>query len=771
MADALRIAREAADALSYAHGEGVIHRDIKPENILLTGTHALVADFGIARALGGPSGRLTETGLVVGTPAYMSPEQAAGEHELDARSDLYSLAVVLYEMLAGEPPFAAPTAQAMMARRFSESPRPVREVREAVPEQIERAVHRALARTPADRFATAEQFAAALEPEATAATPSRASGETVRTSAAPPSVRRPRAAALTLALGFLIGLGVLFAWRRGQSRADVTGSRLIAVIPFENVGDTTDEYFADGVTDAVRGKLSAIPGLEVIAGASSSEYKKSAKPLPQIARELGVGYLVVAKIRWAKAANGVSRVQVSPELVQFPPDGKPTTRWQEPFDAAMTDVFQVQADIAGRVVQSLGVALADSTRRQLAQRPTTDLVAYDRFLKAEAASIGAARTFPAALREGIALYQEAVARDPNFALAWARMSSALVSLYSNGGPSRDLAQRAEAAANRALTLDPGLAEGYLARGAYYRVIIGDNARGLQDYSQVRRLAPQNAQMMAALAAVQGELGRYDSALHYLDLAARLDPRSPNIATSLGRVLNRLRRYDAADSALVRGLELSPANRSGIQARVLVWVAKGDLEGARRIIRQAEAEIPPKELAIYLATFNDFYWVLTPEQQALVLEGRPADFDGDVGSWGLAIAQIYAARNDRVRAVAYADSGRAGFAAQIAEAPRDGQTRGLRGLSLAYMGRLDEAVREGEEGAALVPVERITGFGTYTQQVLARIYIMAGQPDKAIDRIEGLLAIPGFLSAGWLRIDPAFDPIRNHPRFQRLVASR
>ena len=404
----------------------------------------------------------------------------------------------------------------------------MREVREAVPEQIERAVHRALARTPADRFATAEQFAAALEPEATAAAPSRASAETVRTSAAPPSVRRPRAAALTLALGFLIGLGVLFAWRRGQSRAEVTGSRLIAVIPFENVGDTTDEYFADGVTDAVRGKLSAIPGLEVIAGASSSEYKKSAKPLPQIARELGVGYLVVAKIRWAKAANGVSRVQVSPELVQFPPDGKPTTRWQEPFDAAMTDVFQVQADIAGRVVQSLGVALADSTRRQLAQRPTTDLVAYDRFLKAEAASIGAARTFPAALREGIALYQEAVARDPNFALAWARMSSALVSLYSNGGPSRDLAQRAEAAANRALTLDPGLAEGYLARGAYYRVIIGDNARGLQDYSQVRRLAPQNAQMMAALAAVQGELGRYDSALHYLDLAARLDPRSPTL---------------------------------------------------------------------------------------------------------------------------------------------------------------------------------------------------------------------------------------------------
>ena len=169
VADALRIAREAADALAFAHGEGVIHRDIKPENILLSGTHALVADFGIARALGGGAGRarLTETGLAVGTPAYMSPEQASGQRELDARTDVYSLAVVLYEMLAGETPFAAPTAQAMIARRFTETARPIRQAREAVPESVERALQRALARTPADRFATAAEFGAALEAGAT----------------------------------------------------------------------------------------------------------------------------------------------------------------------------------------------------------------------------------------------------------------------------------------------------------------------------------------------------------------------------------------------------------------------------------------------------------------------------------------------------------------------------------------------------------------------------------------------------------------------------
>ena len=172
--DALRIAREAADALDYAHAHGVIHRDVKPENILLTGSHALVADFGIARALapGAPGEQLTATGLSVGTAAYMSPEQAAGEREVDARSDVYSLGTVLYEMLAGETPFAAPTPQATIARRFTEAPRPVRQLRESVPEGVERAVQRALARTAADRFATAADFARALAVVPSAAPPS-----------------------------------------------------------------------------------------------------------------------------------------------------------------------------------------------------------------------------------------------------------------------------------------------------------------------------------------------------------------------------------------------------------------------------------------------------------------------------------------------------------------------------------------------------------------------------------------------------------------------
>jgi len=270
VADALRIARDTADALDYAHQHGVIHRDIKPENILLTARHALVADFGIARALGArtggqPGGQaeagLTETGMSLGTPAYMSPEQASGERELDQRTDIYSLGCVLYEMLAGEPPFTGPTAQVVLTRRFTEAPRPLRQVRDAVPAEIEAAVATALARSPADRFENAGDFARALEsgatrsgehvPVAPTPAPTRQTAA-VRGRALGPSFARRYPLLITLLVGFGIGLGVLFAWRRGHPAVDAgeeTGPKLVAVLPFENLGSPDDEYFADGITD------------------------------------------------------------------------------------------------------------------------------------------------------------------------------------------------------------------------------------------------------------------------------------------------------------------------------------------------------------------------------------------------------------------------------------------------------------------------------------------------------------------------------------------
>jgi serine/threonine-protein kinase len=781
--DAVRIAREAADALGAAHAEGIIHRDVKPENILLSGSHALVADFGIARALGGAGEQLTETGLTVGTPAYMSPEQASGQRELDARTDVYSLAVVLYEMLAGETPFAAPTPQAMIARRFMETAQPVRQLREAVPEPVERALQRALARTAADRFASAAEFAAALQPAAGSATgqPAVASGFGAATATRPVASasgvsastgarRRVPALTLTLVAGILIGLGVLFAWRRSHSDAaeEAANEHRIAVLPFENLGDSAQEYFADGVTDAVRGKLSAVPGLQVIASRSSNEYKRSSKSLADIGRELGTDYLLIARIRWAKGADGSSRVEVSPELVRVTPGQPPTTKWQQPFEAAITDVFQVQGEIAGKVASALDVALGARQQASLEERPTQNLAAYDAYLKGEA-SQGLIVNNPPALRAAITYYGQAVALDSGFALAWAKLSMAHSAYYFNVTPTPTNDEAARQAADKAIELAPTLPEARLAIGRYYFSVKSDNAKALAADMEGLKLAPDDAELLNSAAIAAQGLGRWEEAEKQLEHAVTVDPRSGTAARRLGATLLRLRRYPAALAEFRRGRTLAPSDLDLIQGEAMVHLAQGDLAGARAVLRDAAATTEPTTLAAQFGNYWDLFWVLDDAQQQLLLRLPPSTYDGDRGAWGIILAQTYYVRGDLARSRIYADSAREGLEAVLRDTPNDAQRHAILGLAFAYMGRKADAIREGERAVALVPASRDGYIGPYFQHLLARTYILVGEPDKAMNLLEPLLRMPYFLSPAWLRIDPAFDPLRKNPRFQKLVA--
>ena len=760
--EALRITREAAEALDYAHQHGVIHRDIKPENILLSGNHALVADFGIGRALTAGQERLTATGLAVGTPAYMSPEQAAGDRDVDARSDVYSLATVLYEMLSGETPFVAATSQAMIARRFTETAKPLRQVRESVPEHVERAVAKALSRTAADRYATASEFSRALTPAPT------------MTAAAPVSATKPQRrwmspALTTLVFGFLLGVGVLFAWRRtGSSRSDDNTGRVIAVLPFENSGDTSNQYFADGIADEVRGKLSALPGLTVIAGASSREYKRTTKPISQIARELGAEYLLVGKVQWTKDASGGTRVVVSPELVQVR-DGRLTTRWEQPFNAATTDVFTVQADIASKVASALDVTLGDSTRRTVAAAPTSNVAAYDAFLKGEAASQELSVADPPSLRRAIAFYEQAVALDSMFARAWARLSFERSTLYVNAVPTPEVANAAREAADRTQSLAPASADAALAWAGYYSVVVHDNARALGALESGLKAAPNDVQLLGNAALIEQKMGRWDAALQHFARAHSLDPRSAISARRLGMTFLSLRRYPEARTAVDSALALAPTNLSIIEDRAMVSLAQGDLVGARAVIRAAPASVDPAALLVFLSMYQDLYWVLDDSQQQQLLALPVSAFDNSRSGWAIVRAQTYFVRGDRARTRIYADSARIAFTEQIRTTPDDGQQHVFLGLALAYLGEKAQAIQEGERGTQLWPVSGDAYFGTYIQHQLARIYALTGEPDKAINVLESLLKVPYYLSPGWLRIDPEFAMLKGNARFERLVA--
>ena len=775
--EALRIATDAARALEYAHHHDVVHRDIKPENLLLTTDGStLVADFGIARGLTQDEDRLTHTGMSVGTPAYMSPEQAAGARSIDGRTDIYSLGCVLYEMLAGEPPFTGPTAQAVMARRMSGGVPRVREVRPTVPESVEHAIMRALAPVVADRFPTAAEFARALQANVTTPTVPSASGlASVSSRSASPDARPRRrvpVAPLTLALGFLLGLGVLFAWRRARiGEGEAGGSKVLAVLPFENLGDSADAYFSDGVSDEIRTKLAQVAGIQVIARGSSTEYRKTDKTPQQIARELGADYLLTATVRWDKGREGTSRVRVATELVDVSPGKAPRTKWGQHFDAALTDVFQVQADIASQVASALDVALGDSTRHAFAARPTQNLDAYDAYLRGKEIRVG--DIAPAVLHAAEAEFQRAVGLDSTFASAWAELATTHILLFRLGGMQARDAEAAAREVERAAALAPGLPDVHAAKGLYQEIVRGDAASARREYEAGLRAAPNRSDLLASLSGVEADLGRQAAALSHLERAARLDPRSLRVAIGLFHRYYALRRYPEAQAALDRALVLRPASLSLLYTQALFSASKGDSAAARRALGRAHQVADSTTVVAYVALREDLLWLLDDAQQRLVLTLTPADLDGGRADWAVALAQTYWRRGDRSRAQAYADTATVAFEALARDIVSPGdreQNRALQALALAYAGREQEAARRGMEAlnaaraASAPPSQR-----AYVQSLVVRIHLLAEDPEKALDQLDELVKIPeAAVSPGWLRIDPTYAPLRGNPRFERLA---
>jgi eukaryotic-like serine/threonine-protein kinase len=543
--DALQIAREVADALSYAHKSGVVHRDIKPGNIMLDSGHAIVADFGIARAVGVASSQpLTGPRHVIGTPAYMSPEQIEGSEYLDGRSDIYSLGCVLFEMLVGEPPYSGATLEAIIARRVTSPVPSPRTFRDLVPEVIDGTVKKALAKLPADRFVSAAQFAEALATPVTA---------TIAVGAAQAIVQEISAT-----------------------------SKSVAVLPFENMStDPENEYFSDGITDDIIAQLSKISALKVISRTSSMQYKKTTKKITTIAEELGVGAILEGSVRRAGPRARIVVHLVDPKTEKH--------LWGDTFDRQLTDIFEVQSEVAQQITGALSLALSPEEKSRVEKKATGDAEAYNLYLLGR---FHMNKWSGAEIQKAIEHFEEAIKKDSGYAVAYAGMADAyeLLSIgFGDKAPVEYLAQ-AKTVALKALEMDDTLAEAHTSL-AYARWL-GDLDWVGAEKEFKRALELKSSYVMAHgwYAEYLAALGRHDEALAAIKRAVQLDPLSVPVNRAVGWVVYFSRRYDQAIEELRKTLGMDP---NFLGARLVLWwalIAKGAHDEAIADIRK-EVERP------------------------------------------------------------------------------------------------------------------------------------------------------------------------------------
>ena len=540
--EGIRVLRDVAAALAYAHAEGVVHRDIKPANVMLSGGVAVVTDFGVAKAFDvaqtkeGTRSGITSLGVALGTPAYMSPEQASADPQVDHRADIYSFGVMAYEVLGGTPPFTHRLPAQLLAAHVKDTPESLEHRRPNLPPQLTRLVMRCLEKRPADRPQSADEIVRELD---SIGTPS---GGTTPTHTPPVRARRPAYVAIGVVALVLVGL---LAWKLA-ARAPGAASKgtSIAVLPFDNLGgEAKNDFFTEGMTEEITGALAKLPGLRVPARSVSTAAAKREPDVQKVGIALGVNAVLQGTVQRAG-----ERVRIGVQLINVA-DG--LHLWSEQYDGDMKDVFRVQDSIAKAIVGALRMTLGQGGSRNIVRTATEDPEAHNLYL--QGMYLWNRRT-PSTMPRSIEYLERAVQRDSTYAKAQAGL--ALAYAVSPDYMDTQLAptvEKATAAAKRALTLDPTLPEAYTAI-ANSQSRLFKNAAADSAYRKAIEVDSTYATAWHWHGLLLDHVGRMDDAIRALRRARELDPTSLIIATNVGFVAMHARRFDLADSALRKAIE-------------------------------------------------------------------------------------------------------------------------------------------------------------------------------------------------------------------------